>query len=1277
MFQSIKSQNNITHERIMKKSSVSFRVENTDGSAQGLLTGLSIFGGSSKMMVGITLSCGDLKIAAQKHRYIIPRQPADDPAAQGLVPGSPPHIEQFIFDKPIELQFNVNYTITADIAHDGAAIPNQHYMVTPQKTARCKELGFEFSFDGQGNAGDWLQVGVRSILFVGPQKQKRSIVKISSKFWSCDEEGRHQCLSAYIELLLWAWKHAEFILCMQILRLVSTRVGDLIAEGLQQFELNMTIIESMMAIISGAPQVKGNGADLDSTLLAGIVSASKQLYSNLCTNGFPDVNERRMVTKIVFARAFSLPDEGSAGMDPSLVSEFLRSTADALFAGLSVLDLFPDPTQTPSAVITQLLDLSCQGNVAVRSAAARLLTAVGSSLSLAISLQKGSDEAEPLSGEPEAEAPAPSGDIAATNLRFLVQQCLGACRRQLDGIHSQADLDNAALLPEIPTIVGYGMVEDPAQSDVLPDLLRLCVTLRTKVAMEPGKEHSFEMCVESAHPYKEAAIFRREVRFAPAVQWVLVCLDRRSCTSQPEDKVLVMDGDGDVCRVFSCKRWPDRPFVVKGSSVTFELSTATDYIKNPESEKNRFGFAATCTGQCGQQLQSRPASILDSFESGIMFQVLNNVHALVIESNSASGWLASQQAKAQSMRSDCLLKNGLQNAALDGIDADVLGKDNGVAFRAFADDFILLKEGTPGNRLADWFAALPDAKREPTAAEPEAEAEVAAAQPEAEPESIPHECADDLTRRVFCGLLWHHGAWNDAMLASLHCKFRSTDEFPLLLKLLADAWRAVSTHVRSALLEKKNGGVSQMVSRAKFLLLMKSSTEILPVHDVHALSPDDEERPEALGRAASARLPPATSPIDVPGGLSRTQSNAAPAPRLEEDLSTSSTAGLQSLAKDTCFDSELASKCLTFVWHGNSPGFLVRLAAESTRVAIARLKGLQVLYAMMQLADATGVSEMIMYNSVWCLARSLLDPTLAEAHVLSGLWLTSEMKQALTAAFHNVLGYSVKALQSPGHDQMLIRAALRCFSCTLLPADHGFLEQSQVLSYIGQIERAASSPGAGKSDLSAAEFPPPVINGLQDLTEGEQYVAKSSSNQDMIRSLFDNSTETFWEADGQDVAPDITMTLTDGQMPVGAIRVHVDNARDNDRKCTTINLERGAPGCKTLHFSVKIPSSFGGWIAFGGWIGDDVQPKLYTYKITIEGGGMANQDFGGPMIRSNPRLRGIKLFGSQMEMPIENGYRSTSVLISEEAISLFRSLARAVIFKDLAQDDEDKADEGG
>ncbi|KAH9644214.1 hypothetical protein HF086_008703 [Spodoptera exigua] len=160
--------------------------------------------------------------------------------------------------------------------------------------------------------------------------------------------------------------------------------------------------------------------------------------------------------------------------------------------------------------------------------------------------------------------------------------------------------------------------------------------------------------LESDHPYKQATVTNMRVLFPTNVSWVVLEMDPRSITAQPEDSLTIYavagtpkhrchcanevrvsdppfrkrlvqltnegeveelgeepDGDG-VCMHYNCtyvgvtprlannaSDWPQKAILVPGNEVIFSLETASDYLtefNKSNNEDNRFGFRCLCVG---------------------------------------------------------------------------------------------------------------------------------------------------------------------------------------------------------------------------------------------------------------------------------------------------------------------------------------------------------------------------------------------------------------------------------------------------------------------------------------------------------------------------------------------------------------------------------------------------------------------------------------------------------------------------------------------------------
>ncbi|KAJ0183671.1 hypothetical protein K1T71_000094 [Dendrolimus kikuchii] len=161
----------------------------------------------------------------------------------------------------------------------------------------------------------------------------------------------------------------------------------------------------------------------------------------------------------------------------------------------------------------------------------------------------------------------------------------------------------------------------------------------------------FYTWVESDHPYTQATVTNMRVIFPGSVSWVVLEMDPRSVTAQPEDTLTVyavsgssgtkcqcksevrtvdppfrkrlvqltaageveaLDDDDVPCMHNNCNYvsvtpklanvasdWPQKALIIPGSEVIFSLETATDYLNEynkSNNAENRFGFRCLCIG---------------------------------------------------------------------------------------------------------------------------------------------------------------------------------------------------------------------------------------------------------------------------------------------------------------------------------------------------------------------------------------------------------------------------------------------------------------------------------------------------------------------------------------------------------------------------------------------------------------------------------------------------------------------------------------------------------
>ncbi|KAL0852359.1 hypothetical protein ABMA28_000560 [Loxostege sticticalis] len=233
---------------------------------------------------------------------------------------------------------------------------------------------------------------------------------------------------------------------------------------------------------------------------------------------------------------------------------------------------------------------------------------------------------------------------------------------------------NASVLqqsPVINTLLPYTIahLEGLDDSKSMITLLEMVHTLLPHVSamnlLVPGAEDTvttttgqYYTWVESDHPYKQATVSNMRVLFPPNVSWVVLELDRRSITAQPEDTLTIYGAVGpprrrcrcagdarladppfrkvykrliqltsesgeaeelcddsepdSPCLHYNCTyfsvtpklsnnaaEWPPQAFVVPGNEVIFSLETASDYLNEynkTNNEENRYGYRCLCVG---------------------------------------------------------------------------------------------------------------------------------------------------------------------------------------------------------------------------------------------------------------------------------------------------------------------------------------------------------------------------------------------------------------------------------------------------------------------------------------------------------------------------------------------------------------------------------------------------------------------------------------------------------------------------------------------------------
>lgn len=234
-------------------------------------------------------------------------------------------------------------------------------------------------------------------------------------------------------------------------------------------------------------------------------------------------------------------------------------------------------------------------------------------------------------------------------------------------------------------------------------------------------------------------------------------------------------------------------------------------------------------------------------------------------------------------------------------------------------------------------------------------------------------------------------------------------------------------------------------------------------------------------------------------------------------------------------------------------------------------------------------------------------------------------------------------------DLLLIRIALRCFEFKLQPDQFEWVHESRLLTMLGQVERC------NKSNESVEK---PVLSGVHIQhaanLEPAAYVLSVSSNDRMKPSLSDKKTDTFWECDGNDRTPSVTVefkepTTLDGSL----LRLHIDNTRDaGEKQVSKVEFEfefvDGKPKQKSKDISLDM--MFAGWIQCStSELGPEPVLKV-VFKFSPKSGG-----------HQGVRVRGLRILHLHHAESVE--LESVQQQQAErESMDVFRTLASCVLF---------------
>lgn len=303
-------------------------------------------------------------------------------------------------------------------------------------------------------------------------------------------------------------------------------------------------------------------------------------------------------------------------------------------------------------------------------------------------------------------------------------------------------------------------------------------------------------------------------------------------------------------------------------------------------------------------------------------------------------------------------------------------------------------------------------------------------------------------------------------------------------------------------------------------------------------------------------------------------------------------------------------------------------------------------------------------------------------HPLSDMSLAGEACLGpLRSAFHTLLQTISDLMVFLPVGSSLQQMAMQCWRLRFMPSDHAFLHRSHVFSNISRILSHTEEEAAAPSELCAvagtsASAPsdmehvsshqpesPTRIEVLRDLTPLVKLSA--SSRPGMANSLYDNSTETFWESGDEDrnKTKVLTLACNPDMMPT-IVCVYVDNSRDSSYKVNSITFKFG-PNLEEVQKlkQMDVEGQFQGWLSCVLPESIHIGPSGSVWRLELR----------GP--ENTLRIRQIKVLGHGPGSGTHNHGECRSLCIQQrnceaETLRVFRLLTSQVFGKLLGGDAE-------
>ena len=293
---------------------------------------------------------------------------------------------------------------------------------------------------------------------------------------------------------------------------------------------------------------------------------------------------------------------------------------------------------------------------------------------------------------------------------------------------------------------------------------------------------------------------------------------------------------------------------------------------------------------------------------------------------------------------------------------------------------------------------------------------------------------------------------------------------------------------------------------------------------------------------------------------------------------------------------------------------------------------------------------------------SIINTTDVCQHPFATLKIAGESAESwVTEGLHSLIKSISNLLPLLPMSSSLQQAAIRCFGIDFQPKDHISLHECKVFSHISTILTRSSTEEINgfhqdyenKSDSDKTnECSYSFLDVSVDVTKN--FELQTSSRQSMVSSLFDNSTETFWESGNEDrnkvkhisllrLTKNIEFNNIDhrcnNDSHIKFICVYIDNIRDSEYRINQISFKIMIEKSDALKYCNDISNnvnlyygtnlfeyekinSFDIEAKFCGWLHCELSQQQ-SNEITTNSFKYLRVEFNGP--NQNVRVRQLKV----------------------------------------------------